>query len=339
MGFRVAGPLRSERGSASIESVFVLPSLFLITLLLMLGAVYAMQSGWTYSSAAIAADRTAHAWDNSYKHAVTGMYVPLQQDPLYWRLLHDGAESWFYPSDAEYTASVDFPDGVQAASSLTQKKLARSAEVFAGELYGSVSYLNQGWSRKAIVETAHPFRAPTLFGIRWNRLTAGKSEETIVEPAEYIRNIELVRSYLMMIEQKWDMGTIRNALSPFLDRTNDSPAKGRELHFSVHAEAVRYLRTLVRGRESRFTTGETGTWRLVDALDGQGIAHQAYLGAKSLNTDMRTQLLKDVELLRKGKVKGVVWHFFRRTGTDSAGPNAALRKELEKYGIAIIVHE
>lgn len=339
MSFRFVRTLRSEEGSASIESVFVLPSLFLITLLMMLGAAYALQSGWTYSSAAITADRAAQAWDNSYKHPVTGMFVPLQQDPLYWRLLNDGAESWFFPNNTEYTASVTFPSAAHEESSLTLKKLAKSTTVFTGQLRGSVSFLNRGWSRKVIVETAHPFHTPSLFGIRLNNVTAGKSEETIVDPAEYIRNIELIHSYLMFVQQKWDTGTIRNALSPWLDGADDFPGKGRELHFAVHAEAVRYLRTLVRGKESRFTTGETGTWRLVDALDGQGIAHQAYLGAKTLNTDMRKQLLKDVELMRKGKVKGVVWHFFRRSGTDSSGPNAALRKELEKYGIAIILHE
>jgi hypothetical protein len=330
--------LNNEHGSASIEATLVLPVVFLISVLLMFCAVYLFQSEWTYLTASVTADRIAHTWDNSHKHPVTGMFVPMQRDPLYWRLLYDGAEHLFHPLDGARSESIAFPSTNAEEGSLIIKKLIAGTAGLPNTLAGRAAYFNRGWNKSVLIETAHPFRAPNIFGVRWGNRTSGASEETIVEPAEFIRNIDLVRSYLMTIEQKWDPGTIQKMLAPWLNNSSYTPADGKPLEFALHAEAVRYLRSLVRGSEARFNTEQTGEWRLVDALDGQGIAHQAYLGTKSLNADMRSQLMKDVELIRKGEVKGVVWHFFRRTGSGAGGPNAALRKELEKYGIAVIVH-
>ncbi|WP_199614562.1 hypothetical protein [Paenibacillus alkalitolerans] len=330
---------RNENGSVSVEATLVLPVVIVLSLILMISAVYIFQHEWTYSSAAVTADRIAHTWDNSHKHRITGMYVPIQHDPLYWRLTDDGAENWFRPLDSLPTATVAFPASTEQESSLTIKKLTNGIAALSGYLAGSAAYSNQGWRRFVTVETLHPFHAPSMLGVRWGNRIAGSSTETVVDPAEYIRNIDLVRSYLLMIETKWEPGTIQNMLAPWLQiNSNEKHKEGRPLQFAAHAEAVRYLRSLVRGRQARIDTEQTGSWRLVDALDGHGISHQAYLGAKRLNADMRNQLMKDVELIRNGKVKGVVWHFFRKTGSGAAGPDAALRKELEKHGIAIVVH-
>jgi hypothetical protein len=81
-----------------------------------------------------------------------------------------------------------------------------------------------------------------------------------------------------------------------------------------------------------------GHRRDVEAYDRHGVAHHAYLGTKDIG-DVRDQFLKDEELLRKGMVKGAVWHFFRRADTGAIGPSDKLRKELEKRGIVIVIHE
>jgi hypothetical protein len=175
-------------------------------------------------------------------------------------------------------------------------------------------------------------------GTKWTDWASGTSTELIIEPAEFIRNIELFMGFLPVIRQKLEGDAIRNTLSPWLDRQDPVPAVDRELTFRVHSEAVKYLRALVRGKEQRVPTQENGKWRLLDAMDKHDVAHQAYIGPKSLNNDVRNQMLKDAELIRQGKVKGVVWHFFRRTGESSAGPSASLKRELQKHGIIIVVH-
>ena len=82
-------------------------------------------------------------------------------------------------------------------------------------------------------------------------------------------------------------------------------------------------------------TETVGERRKIDVLDRDGIAHEAKY---TLNAgDARQQLRKDAELMRRGEVKGVVWHFFR-TKNGSVSLSASLRKELERNGIVVIIH-
>jgi hypothetical protein len=127
-------------------------------------------------------------------------------------------------------------------------------------------------------------------------------------------------------------------LKPWFEERGGFVAKPKSPVFRYHSEAVKYLRSIVKGSEKRFSTQWIGEWRLIDAMDYDGVAHQAYIGAKTYNSEMQQQLFKDIDLLRQGKVKGVVWHFFRRVGEPNGEPSSLLLQKLHQYGIVYIEH-
>jgi hypothetical protein len=73
------------------------------------------------------------------------------------------------------------------------------------------------------------------------------------------------------------------------------------------------------------------TTRFVDRLIGK-TAHEAKAGKDvRLDASIRTQILKDAELLATGKFDAVVWHFYR-------GVNDEVLDFLKKHGIDYVVH-
>src|SRR5690606_20797417 len=106
--------------------------------------------------------------------------------------------------------------------------------------------------------------------------------------------------------------------------------------FNTHDQARAYLQQVVHGHFHKIDTVDVGHWREIDALDGNGIAHQVYYGYKNLDSDMKYQLLKDKEIVSKGLVNGVVWHFFMRKSDQKIGLSEQLRSELEARGIVIV---
>lgn len=67
--------------------------------------------------------------------------------------------------------------------------------------------------------------------------------------------------------------------------------------------------------------------RLVD-----GIAHEAKAGLNvGLTSRIRTQILKDVELILQGRIQGAHWHFFQ-------GADQAVLDFLTQQGILYTVH-
>jgi hypothetical protein len=92
---RIGYRLRQEDGSFTLEAALLLPVAVLILIGTFFLSVLSAHVSLTYVTAAATADRTAHIWDNSYKHPVTGMFSLVEFDPLYWRWLYDGAGHWF----------------------------------------------------------------------------------------------------------------------------------------------------------------------------------------------------------------------------------------------------
>jgi hypothetical protein len=71
--------------------------------------------------------------------------------------------------------------------------------------------------------------------------------------------------------------------------------------------------------------------RYVDRLVN-GIAHEAKAGAKvKLTPALETQVLKDMELIEKGRIEGAHWHFFQ-------GAQKEVLDFLEQHGIMYTVH-
>jgi hypothetical protein len=92
----------------------------------------------------------------------------------------------------------------------------------------------------------------------------------------------------------------------------------------------------VHGHSVVFTTEDTGETRKIDALDPDGIAHEAKYTVN--NKQAHQEILKEVELIRKGLIKGSVWHFFRVKKTGQVELSSSLRKDLEEHGIIIVIH-
>ena len=77
--------------------------------------------------------------------------------------------------------------------------------------------------------------------------------------------------------------------------------------------------------------------RVVDQLS-KGIAHESKVGYTSLSQSVRTQILKDAELVARGEVKGAHWHFFRSGVTGKVGATPQLLDFLKQNDISHTVH-
>lgn len=70
----------------------------------------------------------------------------------------------------------------------------------------------------------------------------------------------------------------------------------------------------------------------------KGIAHESKVGYRSLDKFTKKQVLKDAELISKGKVKGAEWHFFTSSVTGKGGASKPLQNLLRKSGIKYTRH-
>jgi RHS repeat-associated protein len=80
--------------------------------------------------------------------------------------------------------------------------------------------------------------------------------------------------------------------------------------------------------------------RYVDRLVKR-IAHESKVGRVSLTRGPEgtmTQALKDYELLQRGEVDAVIWHFWTSPVTGKGGPTGPLKAFLENHRIVIMMH-
>ncbi|MEB3102688.1 TadE family protein [Ferviditalea candida] len=332
----------SQSGSLTIESSLVFPVIFLITAGIIFFGIYVYQHVSLYSAASSAAERTAYTWDNSYKNPVTGDFYPGQQDGLYWHWLQDGAWDWLRLFAGNRIHSVQLDSGSDAErqdGNLIRKKLLHTKRLIPSGISGEAEYDNSLVERHVTVRLSSPFHVPSVLQwlIGWKEISA-ESAASVTEPAEFIRIADLLRENARKFLDEAGIENIREAYGKFGD-LQGTAASEASLAFESHAQAKAYLQKLVYGRQSTRTTDEVGTWRLIDALDANMIAHQAYIGYKDSTKDLRDQLQKDAELLRNSKLNGVVWHFFKRKSDGSIGPSEKLRKQLEQNGIIVVIHE
>lgn len=79
--------------------------------------------------------------------------------------------------------------------------------------------------------------------------------------------------------------------------------------------------------------------RFVDVLDSSGVAHESKVGAVTLTALVRSQILKDAELIRTGQVQDVIWHFYRSGVTREVGPNQSVINFLNQNGIRYVIEQ
>ena len=305
----------NERGSYTLEAILLFPLIIIVIILLIMQSIHAMQSNITYIISSQSADRVAQHWKNSQSHPVTGMFTTFNQDPLYWR----------------WTQST-------LTNHLHTKKLSYASYGWNKKYQVQATRTNQLLNEIVTVETVFPWNAPILWEISHNHQVNKQSSEAIVDPTEFIRNVMIAMHLVNETKKLIDFDSIRTAVAPWLEYQGRYSYMEHPSAFRNHAEAVSYLRSLVNGVTRRIPTMYTGKWRLIDAMDIYQVAHQAYIGPKTITADIIDQLNKDKELIRRGEVKGVAWHFFRRDSDSISGPSPELISKLQHVGIVIIIH-
>jgi hypothetical protein len=265
----------------------------------------------------------------------TGAFPVDANDGLYWRLSHDSASDWFgfIPGNQPVTLNLPMSGNASGQVQGPLMKLAKGAGQIRSGIFGELTYSNRLLLRQVSVKLAHVFHVPgflspflSIDGMR------AEASSAVVDPVELIRTVDLARSYTTVIKGKISPADAKKAL---IEPEKDA-ADGAAVRIKSEKEAASYLRKLTSGSQKQYAL-DNGSTRIVDALDANGIAHQAFFTYTEgqLRSD---QLPKDVKLLRSGQVKGVVWHFFVTSNGDQAGPSAALRKELESKGIVVVIH-
>lgn len=274
--------------------------------------------------AALTADRSAYNWDNSNKDPISGAYDIHQNDGLYWRISSDSLGQ---------SSLIVLPNTLSSTTdSAPKRKLYHAAIQLPKGIKGILTFSNQLIERKVEVQLSRMI-TPLPFLSQWfnhsKNLTVS-SMASINEPVEFIRNTDLAVTYLPLLKQSM---TDKEAADTIQDTI---PEASLDEIIHSEAEASNYIRKLVHGHSVIIDTEDTGESRKMDALDADGIAHEAKYTVN--NKQAHQEILKDVELIRKGLIKGSVWHFFRIQKTGQNGLTPALRKDLEDHGIIIVIH-
>ncbi|MGG1550699.1 TadE/TadG family type IV pilus assembly protein [Paenibacillus ferrarius] len=324
--------LRSERGSYTIEASLVFPLILVCTITLLFAGMYAYQHVFVAERAGTAAERLAATWDNSRKNIASGGYTPGESDGLYWRLSSDHVLDLFGMLFQHGQTTIALASAQPA--NLVERKLVRAAQLLPHGVEGTASYRNLLVDRQIEVDLEKSFMAPPMFQKWLSRdLTSGKAVTHVVDAVELIRLTDITRTYFSAIKGRISPEKAKEALVEPVHQDLSGPS----ISIQSERQASTYLRSLVGGSEVVLTT-PSGKSRTIDALDSRGIAHQAFYSMTE--SQLRAeQLPKDVELLDQGTtVRGVVWHFFKKDASGKGMPSDAFRKELERKGIVVVIH-
>lgn len=307
-----------ERGSFTLEASFAAPLLVIAVLTLIALSLYVSRLAELHRNAYATAERTAFDWNRT--DAGHG---------LYWRL-GEGLTSWFGTLAGGGDRRVELPArGDASGSSGASVKLMQAAVKLPGTIHGSISLIDRVLIRRLNVLLERPFRlkAMTPFAVLPSQEHAA-AQSTIIDPVELVRLVDLTRLYTP---------AIRGRLSPAKARTamlEPEREDGGAVGIRSEREASAYLRKVTGGMQMKYPM-EQGKSRIVDALNDGGIAHQAFYTYTEPQL-LQDQMPKDVKLLQDGTVRGVLWHFFVSDSVPE--PSAALRAQLERRGIAVVVH-
>jgi len=274
--------------------------------------------------AAITADRVAYNWNNSNKDIITGAYDIYQNDSLYWRVSKDSLGQ---------SSSIIIPTELNSETETGPKaKLLNAITQLPKNINGILTFENHLIDRKVEIQLSRMV-TPLPFLSYWlgkSKNLAVRSSAYVSEPVEFMRNTDLAITYLPLLKESMTGKEAADTIQDTIPETTLAEIIHSE------AEASNYIRKLVHGHSVVIDTEDTGQSRKIDALDPDGIAHEAKYTVN--NNQAHQEILKDVELIRKGLIKGSVWHFFKIQKTGQNGLTPALRKDLEDHGIIVVIH-
>lgn len=316
-----------------MEASLVLPLILFCTITVLFVSLYAYQKVYLQQIARAAAERLAFTWDNSHKDLVTGNFNPSETDGLYFRLTQNHVSDLFGKLFSNESAEIALPSGA-ASGDLVERKLAKSSDLLPQGVTGSAKFSNFMLDQQVEVKLHKAFHVSPVMS-RWFKAnqTGGSAVSHVVEPIELIRLTDITSTYFKTIKDRISPQKAREALA----EPTQSDLSGPSITIKSERQAAAYLRSLVSGTEVILTT-ESGKSRTIDALDARGIGHQAFYSLTEAQLRLE-QLPKDLELIHQGtQVKGVVWHFFKKDAGVKGLPSSAFRKELERKGIVVVIH-
>lgn len=324
--------MTEQRGSMTVEATLTFPVILLIVLVLLFAMLFYYERVHALKQANAAASVAAEQWNyGAGRGHASSEYPNTMHQGLYWRWTEGGIASWFKFKSSADDYALALPIHESGIKSQPIAKLAAAGADIPQYFEGHIGYKGHLFFPRINVQLASTFQFPFLLNPGQRKIDEA-AMALITDPVEWIRNVDLVRSYSASLQNR--SISKEQAQQSIIDFLNLQ----RPETFDSHNPAAEYLRKLVSGQEKKFDL-DSGSYRLIDAFTENGIAHQAYL--TFTESQIRTQMEKDVELLNKGtEVNGVVWHFFRRTNQKGrVGPSPQLLQDLKANGIIVVIHE
>lgn len=213
--------VHDERASFTLEASLVLPVVFLLIVALMFLALYLYESVMVGQAAAVAAERAAFSWSSSYREPQTGASREGVYDSLYWRLTGDDLlQAVFGWSAGHQPSEINLPvlsAGQGEDEELTLKKLRNTGAELPSFLTGRMVYSHGIADR--YIEVKLQRKNSGLATADWfgqNTATGGQSAAAVVEPAEWIRTVELAGYFTAKFRGGGDEGAGRTAAAEAL---------------------------------------------------------------------------------------------------------------------------
>ncbi len=132
---------------------------------------------------------------------------------------------------------------------------------------------------------------------------------------------------------RMDMADGDSCLDEFVDASIPIYERGKTGEQALAAahpgESQKYFQTFVNGVKGG---------RYVDQFSN-GVAYEAKVGYTCLSQRIKTQILKDVYLMKNGDVSSVVWEFYRSDITGRVGASKELLQFLTEHGIDFVIHQ
>jgi len=219
--------VKGERGSFTLEASAVFPILAALVILFMLSGIYMYQKAIVYYVASAASERAAFSWDNSKRDPDSGILAQPEYDSLYWRLKDNRMLASLFGSYSgeEVGVVMTMPmaeelreDEGRQRLPLPERKLAASGErvMRAGAGYeGELSYSRTLLMQSVTTKLKQPLSLSSAFRSPGLKEPAAMSSAAIVDPVEFIRNVDLLRYYTAKL--KGDDGTDKSNAGKVLE--------------------------------------------------------------------------------------------------------------------------
>ncbi|RXZ84748.1 pilus assembly protein [Paenibacillaceae bacterium] len=211
---------KREEGSFTLESSLVFPLLFAGTLAMIFMAMYVYQQVTLYHIASTTAERTAFAWDNSYRDGTSGQASPGKYDGLYWRMKDDEMLESLFGIIADQSPTVlsipSVANGEQGG--LTTRKMLTFSPWIPSAYQGDMTFKRTALQRAVHVGLHNPIVILPIERFIYRSEPAGRAYAGVVDPVEFIRNVDLARYYLGKIGNKPEAADSRKKASSILSR-------------------------------------------------------------------------------------------------------------------------